>query len=99
MRPRSGSWSIRQLDAAFPARRLTRLVVRTATVDVLDSGVVEAPGEAGSDGWEDVVAGKAAPQLGARPGSISSPPSHRCGTLAGRTREQLIAVLTYGVDQ
>jgi hypothetical protein len=59
---------------------------------------VEAPGEAGSDGWEGVVATKAEHQLGARPVSISSP-RPPVGTLAGRTHEQLIAVLTYGVDQ
>jgi 2-methylcitrate dehydratase PrpD len=87
-----------QLDAAFPARRLSRLVVHTADGSVFDSGVLEAPGEAGSGGWEGVVATKAEHQLGTGPVSISVP-RPPVGTLAGRTHEQLIAVLTYGVDQ
>ena len=45
-------------------RRLSRLVVRTSDGDGFDSGVVEAPGEPGSDGWEDVVSVKAARHLG-----------------------------------
>ena len=87
-----------QLDAEFPARRLSRLVVRTTDGSVFNSGVVEAPGEPGSDGWEDVVAAKAEHHLGTGPVSISAP-RPPVGNLAGRTLEQLIAVLTYGVDR
>ena len=80
------------------ADHLTRLVVRATDGSAFDSGVVEAPGEPGSDGWEGVVAAKAEHHLGTGPVSISAP-RPPVGNLAGRTLEQLIAVLTYGVDR
>lgn len=87
-----------ELDAEFPERRLSRLVVRTSDGDELDSGVVEAPGEPGSDGWEDVVSVKAARHLGI-PNATISRPQPPPGALSGRTRDQLIDVLTYGLDR
>lgn len=87
-----------ELDAQFPARRLSRLIVRAADGTKLDSGVVEAPGEPGSDGWEDVVAAKATRHLGISDATISRPQPPP-GVLAGRTRDQLIDLLTYGLDR
>ena len=87
-----------QQDAEFPARRLTRVIVRTTDGSVFDSGVVEAPGEPGSDSWEGVVTAKADHHLGAGPASISAP-RPPLGNLAGRSLDRLIAVLTYGLDR
>jgi 2-methylcitrate dehydratase PrpD len=86
------------MTAAFPARRVTRVVVRLRSGEELDSGVVEAPGEPGDPGWYAVIETKARRYLdpdAARPAvRVTDPPA---ATLAGRDAQQLTALLTYGL--
>ncbi len=75
------------LTDRFPARRVTEVTVHLSDGSSETSGEVEADGEPGSVGWNDVVNRKADRFLGAR---------HEAdlpGTLAGCTRGQLVAFL------
>jgi 2-methylcitrate dehydratase PrpD len=86
------------MTAAFPARRVTRLVVRLRSGEELDSGVVEAPGEPGDPGWHAVIEHKARRYLDAE----SAHPAVRtidppAASLSGRDAQQLTALLAYGL--
>jgi 2-methylcitrate dehydratase PrpD len=86
------------MTAAFPARRVTRLVVRLRSGEELDSGVVEAPGEPGDPGWHAVIEHKARRYLDAEAAHPAvrtiDPPA---ASLAGRDAQQLTALLAYGL--
>jgi 2-methylcitrate dehydratase PrpD len=88
-----------ELTAAFPDRRLTRVVVRMRSGEQLDSGVVEAPGEPDDPGWEAVVEAKARrylrPSPGPLPRRIDPPPA----SLEGRGADGLIELLAYGLAE
>ena len=86
------------MTAAFPARRVTRLVVRLRSGEELDSGVVEAPGEPGDPGWYAVIEHKARRYLdpdAAHPAVRTIDPP--AATLSGRDAQQLTALLAYGL--
>jgi 2-methylcitrate dehydratase PrpD len=86
------------MTAAFPARRVTRLVVRLRSGEELDSGVVEAPGEPGDPGWHAVIEHKARRYLDAEAAHPAvrtiDPPA---ASLSGRDAQQLTALLAYGL--
>lgn len=86
------------LTAAFPARRITIVDLHLADGDVRSSGPVEAAGEPGTAGWEDVILGKAGLHLrpdGARCAAAPEPPDVRVGGLGAA---ELIDLLAYGLD-
>ena len=97
--PAAPRWrSTTHMTAAFPARRMTRVVVRLRSGDQLDSGVVEAPGEPDDPGWEAVIEHKVRRYLRANDGPLLrqvDPPA----AAAGRRRRGLIAQLAYGLEQ
>jgi 2-methylcitrate dehydratase PrpD len=86
------------MTAAFPARRVTRLVVRLRSGEELDSGVVEAPGEPGDPGWHAVIEHKTRRYLDAEAAHPAvrtiDPPA---ASLSGRDAQQLTALLAYGL--
>jgi 2-methylcitrate dehydratase PrpD len=86
------------MTAAFPARRVTRLVVRLRSGEELDSGVVEAPGEPGDPGWYAVIEHKTRRYLdpdAAHPAVRTIDPP--AASLSGRDAQQLTALLAYGL--
>ena len=85
------------MTAAFPARRMTRLVVRLRSGDELDSGVVEAPGEPGDPGWEAVIEHKVRRYLRPNDGPLLRHVDPPAAPL-GRRRRRLIAQLAYGLE-
>jgi 2-methylcitrate dehydratase PrpD len=86
------------LTAAFPARRLTEVAVTTRDGRTVRSGAIEAEGEPHSAGWEDVVAGKVRRFLdpGAALPLARDAQAPRRG-VAGRSRDELIALLSFGL--
>ena len=85
------------MTAAFPARRMTRVVVRLRSGDQLDSGVVEAPGEPDDPGWEAVVEHKVRRYLRANDGPLLRQVDPPAAPLAGDA-DGLIAQLAYGLE-
>jgi 2-methylcitrate dehydratase PrpD len=85
-----------EIDAAFPAQRLTRVVVEAGRAR-RDSGLVETRGEPGDPSWPVVIEEKIRRFLdpGLPTGLVPSadPPNAR---LAGRSADELLALLTYG---
>lgn len=84
------------IDAAFPAQRLTRVVVESGGAR-RDSGLVETRGEPRDPSWRVVIEEKVRRFLdpGLPDGLIPSadpPDAH----LAGRSLAELLALLTYG---
>ncbi len=83
---------------AFPARRRAALEVRLRDGRTLRSGPVEAGGEPGSDGWEEVVLGKVRrflqPDAPARIEITTTPPA---GAVRGRGRDGLVDLLCFGL--
>lgn len=87
-----------EMTRQFPARRVSRVTVALRDGSVLDSGVVEAPGEPGEPGWHQVIEGKARRYLGWSRSSpavtmIDPPPL----PLADRGHDQLVSLLAYGL--
>lgn len=86
------------LTAAFPARRITVVDLHLAGGEVRSSGPVEAAGEPGTAGWEDVILGKAALALrpgGARCRPSPTPPDVRVG---GLDADALVELLAFGLE-
>jgi 2-methylcitrate dehydratase PrpD len=85
-----------EIDAAFPGRRLARVVVESAGA-AIDSGLVEARGEPGDPSWQPVIEDKARrfldPGLTAGLAPPADPPDARLG---GSSAAELLALLTYG---
>jgi 2-methylcitrate dehydratase PrpD len=89
-----------ELTDAFPARRLTGLEVVSSDGTTVRSGPIEAEGEPHTAGWEDVVAGKVLRFLDpdvALPLHLQPTPPD--GTVAGRSRDELVGLLTFGLDR
>ena len=84
------------LTAAFPARRITEVDLHLAGGEVRASGPVEAAGEPGTAGWEDVILGKAALHLrpDVRCAADPTPPDVRLGGLGA---DALLDLLGYGL--
>ena len=87
-----------EMTVRFPATRVSRVEVTLRDGSVLDSGVIEAPGEPGQAGWHDVIEGKARRYLRwdrqSPAVTVVDPPPL---PLAGRGHEQLVSLLAYGL--
>lgn len=75
------------MEAAFPDRRLSAVELLLRDGRLLESGILEAPGEPDDPGWEAVVAAKVARELGA-----SKPHRPACG-LASLGLDELVDLL------
>jgi 2-methylcitrate dehydratase PrpD len=84
-------------SAAFPGRRLSRVELTLDDGRTLRSGDVEAGGEPGSPGWEEIVLGKVRRQLQPRATSLARMPVPPTETVGGRSRDELIALLSYAL--
>jgi 2-methylcitrate dehydratase PrpD len=87
-----------ELTRVFPGRRLTELEVVSSDGTTVRSGPIEAEGEPGSPGWEDVVAGKVLRFLdpdAALPLAVHARPP--AGTVSGRSRDELAQLLAFGL--
>jgi 2-methylcitrate dehydratase PrpD len=86
------------LSSAFPARRLTSVDVELSDGRTLRSGALEAGGEPGSAGWEDVVLGKTRRHLDPTASApLARDPLPPGGMLGGRSRDELVALLAFGL--
>ncbi|MEO9174969.1 MAG: MmgE/PrpD family protein [Gaiellales bacterium] len=84
-------------SAAFPARRLTGVELGLDDGRTLRSGAVEAGGEPGSPGFEEVVLGKVRRQLLPEATSLALVPAPPTGTVGGRSRDELVALCCYAL--
>jgi hypothetical protein len=87
-----------ELTARFPARRQADLVLRLDDGSEVRSGPTEASGEPGDGAWEQVVEDKVRAFLDPTaalplPEAVEPP----AGLVAGRTREGLMDLLTFGL--
>ena len=88
-----------QMTTAFPARRMTRVVVKLRSGEQLDSGVVEAPGEPDDPGWEAVVQHKARRYLAPADEVLAVAADPPASALASGDAERLVGQLAYGIHR
>lgn len=85
--------------AAFPARRRAALEIELDDGRVLSSGPIEAGGEPGSAGWEDIVGGKVRSFLApAAPVPLPIATAAPAGRVRGLDRDGLVRLLAFGLD-
>ncbi len=87
-----------ELTRAFPGRRLTELEVVSSDGTTVRSGPIEAEGEPGSTGWEDIVAAKVLRFLDPEAVvPLAVHPRPPACIVSGRSRDELMQLLAFGL--
>jgi 2-methylcitrate dehydratase PrpD len=87
-----------ELTALFPAQRATIVELHLNDGTTLSSGPVEAEGEPGTTGWEQVILNKATLHLAPNGATCASDPSVPDERLAPADEAALVSLLTYGLE-
>ena len=88
-----------ELTAQFPARRVTIVDLHLSDGTSISSGPVEAEGEPGTAGWEDVILGKAGLHLAPAGAQCLAEPIPADARLGDADAARLIDLLTYGISR
>ena len=87
-----------ELTALFPAQRATIVELRLNDGTTLSSGPVEAEGEPGTTGWEQVILNKATLHLAPNGAACADDPVVPSDRLATADETTLVSLLTYGLE-
>jgi 2-methylcitrate dehydratase PrpD len=87
-----------ELTALFPAQRVTIVELHLNDGTTLSSGPIEAEGEPGTEGWEQVILRKATLHLSPSGSACPNDPAVPGDRLATADENALISLLTYGLE-
>ena len=87
-----------ELTGLFPAQRVTIVELHLNDGTTLSSGPIEAEGEPGTTGWEQVILNKATLHLAPNGAACADDPVVPGDRLATADETTLVSLLTYGLE-